>query len=633
MIEKTSHEATPDAWVGQAKEAISKADYSTALELLRKAVAAAPDDAEARQLLAQTEDASRRHQAAVARYGQILETVRQIETLIDRGELGAARSQLQAATRQHGQQDPLSTLEQRLATVEANSRQQQATELTAEARQLIAAGDWNRALATARESLRLQPADEARRLITQAQTELDRLAEQHHFQAATQEAQRDVERLIEARELARAGQRLRQAIDDLGNLHIFAELGSRIDKAKADVSFRQRVEWAERRANEAEGLIAEAARLSRRDAFEDAVRRLEAAHQLDPSHPDLEQHLATARAALKKQVAERQRADAIAARQSTIRSHLDALRLDEAAEAIRQASKEFAEPQHFAAEQTRLERLREVERSGRTPPVPGVPRDQVTEAEILQRQRTLAAAYSWKQALLYPLRGFGLVASSGLCVLLVTLDLLAALMEAVLETGGGLGWGFNLLRGVVLLVALGMTPQVIRTTLEGRNLLPPWTELWNTRRWVDDLLRFGGLAFLAMLPLTMLLLTRAWHGGLGADSGFLGWLAAALAGWLGLAFIVVGGGAAVAFGGRQILRLGRHGQVLLESEVATLLTVGGLFVVGLLIVILRSTLVPSVPWMGLPLVHLIVGYTLILTPHLIGVLVRRHRLELSKTYS
>jgi len=64
----------------------------------------------------------------------------------------------------------------------------------------------------------------------------------------------------------------------------------------------------------------------------------------------------------------------------------------------------------------------------------------------------------------------------------------------------------------------------------------------------------------------------------------------------------------------------------------TLLVVDGLFALGLLIVLLQVFLVPEIPWLGLPIVRVLEVYGLLVAPHLIGVLVRRHRLELSKIY-
>ncbi|MEM7584323.1 MAG: hypothetical protein AAF560_13120 [Acidobacteriota bacterium] len=620
--------ATVNAWIGQAKEAISKANYAAALELLGKAVAVAPEDAEARQLLAQTEAASRRHQAAVARYQQVVETARQIAALVDRGELATARTQLTAATQQLGQQDAFADVENRLQAAEAEASRQRAAQLASDAQTLLAANDWQGALAAARESLSLQPNDEVRALAEKARAELEHRAEQYHVQQAVKEAQQDVERLIEARELARAGQRLRQAIDTLGNLATFVELERRLDKSKSDLSFRQRVEWAERRANEAESLIAEAGLLSRRNAFTDAVERLEAARQLDPSHPDLDQHLATARTALEQQTAERQRVEAIAARRSDVRSHLDALRLDAAAEAIRDASQEFGEPQHFAAERTRLERLRSAERSARDP-LPGAQLDSAAEAELLRRQRSLAAAYSWKQALLYPFRGLGSVALWSLFGALLACDLLAHLLGGVPFAGRLPG----LLKLGVLAAVVAAMPALVRDTLNGRNLLPPWGELSDLRSRARDLLQFGGLLLLASLPLLLILLTRPWHGGLKPDSGPISWLLAAAGAWLGIALVVLVGGAAIAFGNRQIPRLAQHVRALAQGRPESLLTLDGLFAAGLVILVIRTALAPNLPWLGLPLAQLLTAYLLILAPHLMGILIRRHRVELSKIYS
>ena len=47
----------------------------------------------------------------------------------------------------------------------------------------------------------------------------------------------------------------------------------------------------------------------------------------------------------------------------------------------------------------------------------------------------------------------------------------------------------------------------------------------------------------------------------------------------------------------------------------------------------RLALVPAVPWLFMPVVRALEAYGLLLAPHLIGVLIRRHRLELGKIYS
>ncbi len=612
------------ALVGEAQRAISKARYDAALELLQQAALLAPEDGEIRQLVAQTESASRRHRAAVARHQAIVEWARKIEALIEQGELETARAELREAVLELGRDDAFTALEQRLIQRETAARHSLAEELAGKARALLDAGDWRGAFKVAEQSLRFAPVPEAAETRVQAKARLDEEAAQRQSVEAVEAARSHVERLLDARELALAGRRLREAIDQLGNHDQFDELSRRIDRAKTDLRFRQRVEWAERRAKEAEGLIAEAARLSLMGNHAGAARRLEAARELDPTHPDLDDKLATARAARERQVEHQQRAEQIRRRTAEIKSHLDALRLDEAEQAIRQAAREFDQPERFAALSTRLERLREVEHSGPPQPAAGAALDRRTETEMLRRQQILAAAYSWKQTLLYPFRGFGGRAFLTLLATLVALDLLAAIPRV--------GIAFSVLRALVLIVALGFAPHILRTTVEGRNLLPDWSELADPARWARDLLRATGLLALAGLPILLLLVSRPWHGTPGAASGPALWLVAALFAWLGAAFLVAAAGAGETFGHAQVPRLARHVRGLLAAGSEALLAIDGVFLLALLCVLLTFALGPSVPWLFLPLARALEVYGLVAVPHLIGVLVRRHRLELSKIY-
>lgn len=613
-----------DALVGQAKEAISRADYQVALASLRQAVQLDPDDREAARLLAQTEEASRRHLAAVERYRAVLEVARRISRSIEQGELADAREQLRAAELEHGQQEAFDEVGEQLAQHEAAARRVQAARLAETARSLLAAEDWQGALDAANRSLELDPAGDLRELREKARSELARQAEHELYTSAVFEARGDVERLLEARELVRAGQRLRQAIDQLGEHPAFAGLSDRIDKAKSDFSFRQRVEWAERRAKEAEGLIAEADRLHRAGSFDGAARQLAAARRLDPSHPELESKIEAVQAAARRRDAERQRDRELTARLAEIASHLDALRLDEAERAIRETRAEFDATARLAALGTRLAHLREVERSGRDP-LPSVEAlSGEAEAAALAHQRTLAAAYSWKQALLFPFRGFGRVAFLALFAAGVVLDLLAFIP--------GVGGVLTVVAWVGLLALSGWVPAVVRVTLSGRNLLADWSELANLGRWLRDLGRFVAVVLFAAWPLLAFLLTREWHGGLAAESGPWGWLVAVVLGWVAATLGVVVCGVTEAFGQRQLPRLGRHLRAYATGQPETIWVVAGLFALVLIAVVLRAVAAPALPWMALPAAHGIEIYVLLLAPHLIGVLVRRHRLELARVY-
>lgn len=636
------------ALLGEAQRAISKARYDAALELLQQAALLAPGDGEVRQLLAQTEQAARRHHAAFERHQAAISWGRKIEALIEAGELETARGQLREAGLELGKHDALATLEGRLAEREEAARHGLAAELAGKARALLDAGDRHGALKVAEQSLRFAPVPEAREICDQVGAELDREAERQQYRQAVAEAAGDVERLLGARELAHAGQRLRQAVDQLGTHQSFDELGRRIDRAKSDLQFRQRVEWAERRSREADGLIAEASRLSLKSAYAEAIEKLEKAHELDPSRPDLDDRLETARAARQRQLAQQHRAEEIARRVAEIRSHLDALRLDQAEEAIRQSHK-YDEPERFAPLATRLERLREVERSGRDQALPRPPaertvhrtplqgkvspspsgrpaggtNDRRTEDEMLRHQRALAAAYSWKQTFLFPFRGGGPAAFGILLAILVSLDVLAMIPR--------IGFVFELLSALVLIAAAGLVPHVVRATTDGHNLLPPWDELVEPARWTRDLPRVSGLLALGGLPLMLLFATRPWHGAPSTGSGVLTWLGVAGLAWLGTAFLVIATGAAETFGYRQAPRLPRHARALLAGGTDALFAVDVVYLLGLLAAIL--TFIPVATWLFMPVARALAVYGLLLAPHLIGVLVRRHRLELSRIFS
>ncbi len=607
-----------DELIRAAQDAIHRADYAAALAALQEASQLVPQDDTVTLMLAQTEKARRRHKSAVERNQSIADRGRQIEAALARGELAAARDDLRQAGIDLGRHPTLTALEEKLAEAEREDKKRQAREHIDRARARIEESDWRAALAELEHARRLDAENpDISGLSQRARAELEREAGRRHHDEAVSAARRDVERLIAARELPRAAERLREALVTLGGEERFADLQQQLDKARSDLRFRQRVEWAERRANEAESLLAEAARLSLMADYERAIERLTAARELDPSHPDIPSRLQTAQAARERQLAQQRRNQLIDRRAGRVRAHLDALRLDEAAAALAAAQRDFGEIERFAPLATRLVRLREVEGSGG---MAGL----ASDSEVLERQRALAAAYSWKQTLLFPFRGFGTTVFAGLIGLLLALDLLAALPWV-----GGL---FAALRILVPLAALGLLPEIARATLAGKNKLPRTARWLQPRRWGGDLLRFGALALAASSPLLLLLLSRPWHALLESESGPFGWLAAGVLTWLAGAVVVMAVGAAAAFGDRHAFRLRQHAAGLRAAETDALLAIGLLFALLVLVVLLRAILAAAVPWLGLPLLAAVESYTLLAAPHLIGVLVRRHRVELGQIY-
>ncbi len=63
-----------------------------------------------------------------------------------------------------------------------------------------------------------------------------------------------------------------------------------------------------------------------------------------------------------------------------------------------------------------------------------------------------------------------------------------------------------------------------------------------------------------------------------------------------------------------------------------LVTVDLVLAALLALVILRATFLPYVPWIGSPLAAGLEVWALLTVPHLLGVVARRHHLELSRIY-
>ncbi len=92
--------------IDQARQAASGGDYASALGLLREAIQAFPNEMGLRQLLLDTEKASRRDEAESKRRSGIAESVQRIESKIASGEADIARQWLQESMELWGR-DPV----------------------------------------------------------------------------------------------------------------------------------------------------------------------------------------------------------------------------------------------------------------------------------------------------------------------------------------------------------------------------------------------------------------------------------------------------------------------------------------------------------------------------------------------
>ncbi len=626
-IERLTRSAQAGDLVARARAEMAEANYEAAVDSLQRARALDPADPELAGFLQRAEKALERQRESVVRSRAIHEIGREIEAQLQNGDLARARQELHDAGVKFGRQPILVALESRLDELENDLRRQQARQGIDRARTRFEAQDWRGALQAAAEVLRLQPGNHiAKELQKQARAHLERREGQKQRQEALETAQDDVERLIAARELGQAAARLREVRESLGHEPVFDQLQQRIDRARSDLQFRQRIEWAERRAKEAERLIQEASSLSLQGEYETAVERLESARELDPSHPDLADLLAAADTALEKQQERRQRSATLATYQQKAGLLLDQVRLDEAEEVLQSAAEELPEARELESLRHRLERMRAAQQGSRQLASAGFRSLESRDlndpgvVQALREQQVLWGAYPWDQALLFPFRGSGPALFAALVGLGLVVDLTVALgAPAVLAL-------------LPVLLAVGWLPILVRSTLAGANEPPEANELMIPEAWTKDGPRLFGFLALLFAPLLLWIYLRQQHGLLGAESGFVGWFLVSILAWVACAFAVLGLGAGGLFGGRFTFRWRHHLQTLWNASLDAHLAFALPF--GLLVVVVwvRAVALPELPWLGSPLSRCLEAYGWLTVPHAAGVLARSRTLVLARTY-
>ena len=612
----------------RARQEMDRANYDEALTLLRQALGLRPTDADLQGLLEQTEKAAARHSAAQAKHRAVLDVAAEIGRLIDAQQVHDARARLQEAGIEFGRHNAWIQLQQRLDQLESQQAAHRVHEIEQRVESLFQAGNWRGVLHESELLLRLAP-DHARgrQLRLEAQGQIEREESRRHHRSAIEEARQNIDRLISARELQRASQKLQEAVHALGQDPAFEELQQRIHQARSDLQFRKRVEWAERRANEAERLIQEANRLSLQGSFADAIQRLESAQELDPSHPDIPDKLATAYAARDRQQEERQRFEALAAQLHDVQGHLDALRLDTAANLIESIRQEHDAEDRLAPLDERLAKLRAAERASARLRQLGddgqqTPGETLT---LLRDQREVWHAYSWKQAMLFPLRGDGNKIFAAVAALLLLLDGLATLPWV--------GLLFAALRSLAPWLLLGLAPHLSRATVGGQNYLPTASELLAPKPWAKDTGRMLALSCLLLLPALLWILSRPWHGQLEPAAGPLGWWLVGMLVWPACCLGVVALGAMSTFGDAQTFRLAPHVRTLTQLSSDGLFIAHGAFAAVVVLALLRAVLAPALPWVALPLQAVLEAYALLVIPHLVGSLMRRRGVDWAAIYS
>lgn len=602
---------------------VRAANYDGALDLLSRALQVAPNDESLHRHHQLIEKAAQRHRAAIEREQDIAKAGRDTLALIQAGELSEARQRLREAVLEHGRHPTFDQLQNQLEERQLEQKKEEAGGLLAKARLAYQNGDWQEAFTHAEACLQVDPAStEALELRHQAQGQLNQLGREKMQREAVEAAARDVERLFGGRELQQATQRLAQAIQRLGRQPVFEELQKRIDAAKSEQQFQLRNDWAERRARELESLIQESVRASLSNDFQRAVEKLEAAKKLEPEHPELESKLAIARALFEKQRSEQKKATELQHALEEIKVQLDAMALDRADLMLQRAGGRFPEAaERFQPLRQRLQHLREAESADILPNPEDLARlGRNTEAALADRQRALAAAYSWGQALLFPIRGVGSILVLLFGLLLVGLDAVVIYQPH-----------FGLLRTGLPLFLFFFTLPLLSATLEGANQ-PRLADFKMKGR--DVLVGLLGMFFPAVLalPLLLFIMIRGNHHWIDANSGPLGFLALIALAWPIFPPLLPLLGITAAFGPRHLPRLGRHLRFLGDDGGYAWRVVSTAFILFGLAFLARLALGPLVPWIGLPIAAFLTAYTLVGLPHWIGIAVRRRRIELARIY-
>lgn len=247
-----------------------------------------------------------------------------------------------------------------------------------------------------------------------------------------------------------------------------------------------------------------------------------------------------------------------------------------------------------------------------------------------EASRATAAAYSYREALLYPFRGIGGYAYWGLLGLLLIFEPISRLLP--------FGGCFVVLPQVLIALVLpGFLFRIAETTAQGADELPDWPELsfWEN---LGDIFLFVLIGVVSQLPMVVCLFALRCD----LDSIFLG--QASVGGCI--VALTLGFFATVAvwlpsFGSSAVyatwwlfFRLDLHLRAALVDPAEYLvgvLLVGALVVAGAVVpMVLVFLPVPAMIWSFLG--DAVVAYALFVAAHLAGVYFRRHPTELDRVY-
>lgn len=258
--------------LARAAASRSAGNLAEAATCAREAAQLDPAADRARALLAQIEAEIAAAAARKARQDLIARNVKEIERLLAAGQLDAAETALEVATRELGNDPVVLPLRARLEESRLAQARAAAASRLREARTLQRSGKLSEAIAKAEVAASLDPSDEApRALLAELRESLRERQERERVERAVADATARVERMLKSGDLDGATRTIEHAAAAVGGHAALDAARSRVDEAR-----RARL------VTEVEGMVKNARALVRAARFAEAREILERAGRLDP---------------------------------------------------------------------------------------------------------------------------------------------------------------------------------------------------------------------------------------------------------------------------------------------------------------------------------------------------------------
>jgi serine/threonine-protein kinase len=344
-LRRQRREARIEELLGDARGARDQDDLERCTEALGQLLQLAPEHRQGQALAREVETERERRETERKRAQALARASRDVEALLEKGELDAAELRLQLAGEECGDAPALEPLQARLEDLR---RRADADALVARAREHAAAGAFAEARQTIDRALeQVTDHPEAKALRDGIAEAARRHSEEEAAERRIREAEKAVAASLRAGDLEQAAQQLEFAIETLGSLPAFTELTRRLEAAR-----RKRLE------SQLTKLLAGAQKQIGAGDPESATGLLRELLELDPDHSVARALLGETESEKVRRQNERKREEALAASVAEIGSLLDRSALGGAEKKLKSARAHWGEHEDLLLLQRRLSELR-----------------------------------------------------------------------------------------------------------------------------------------------------------------------------------------------------------------------------------------------------------------------------------